>query len=108
MVRFNPEMGDWFQEQVASHPGDDLPVTLTMLQVRKILLIISAGQRGHLVYQEATDKAVAFLETAANETLRDNGLIDIQMTRTAADIWRELDELPWPIPGPPQTQPDAQ
>lgn len=107
MARFNPEMGDRYQGIVASNEGDDLPTSITVLQAQKIANIIAAGRRGHLAYQDATEDVIDFLETAALETLRDNMALGVQTTRSAAEIWSILDELPWPISGPPQDQPDT-
>lgn len=106
MARFDPEMGDRFQETVASNDGDDLPTSLTVLQAQKIANIIAAGRRGHLAYQDATKDVIDFLETTALETLRDTMALGVQTTRSASEIWGTLDSLPWPPPGPPQPQPD--
>lgn len=106
MARFDPEMGDRYQETVASNDGDDLPISITVLQAQKMANIIAAGRRGHLAYQDATEDVIDFLETTALETLRDTMALGVQTTRSAAEIWGILDELPWPISGPPQAQPD--
>lgn len=106
MARFDPEMGDQYQETVASNDGDDLPTSITVLQAQKMANIIEAGRRGHLAYQDATEDVIDFLETTALETLRDTMALGVQTTRSAAEIWGILDELPWPISGPPQAQPD--
>lgn len=107
MATFDPEFADEYQQLITSNPGDEHPVTLTVLQAQKIVAILSAGRRGHQVYQEATDEVVNFLEAAALESLRTHENLDVTMTRSAADHWQVLDELPWPVAGPPRAQPDA-
>lgn len=99
---FDPAMGEWYQDAVASLPGDELPVAITVLQASKLAAIIAAGRRGHIAYQNATRTVVDFLEALALEAK--HGLVDVRLSRSAAQLWTELDELPWPIAGPPQPQ----
>jgi len=104
MARFDPEFADEYQQIVGSaHRGDDLPVALTVRQVQKAAIIIDAGLRGHEHYAKATVTVVRFLEAAATEAL--NGVaLDVEQSRSAAEWWAEIDELPWPLPGPPRPQ----
>lgn len=77
MATFDPEFADEYQQLVTSNPGDAHPVSMTVLQAQKIVAILSAGRRGHQVYQNATDDVVSFLGAAALEALRDHEGLDV-------------------------------
>ncbi|WP_144757155.1 hypothetical protein [Curtobacterium pusillum] len=85
-------------------PGDDVPVAVTVRQVQKIAAIIDAARQGQAAYADLLDKVTWFLTVAALEA---NPHIDARHSRSAAELWAELDvSVPWPLHGPPRSQPD--
>lgn len=103
MARFDPAAADWYQQTIRANAGDQLPVPLTVLQAQKIVAIVSAGRQGHQVYADATAIALDFLEASALEALQGTH-VDVRLARGSAELWEVLDELPWPVPGPPRPQ----
>ncbi|WP_131881621.1 hypothetical protein [Curtobacterium sp. PhB191] len=86
------------------HEGDDAPVTLTFRQVQKLAAIIDAARQGQTAYADQLDKVTWFLNVAALEA---NPRIDAQNSRSAEELWAEIDSsVPWPLHGPPRAQPD--
>ncbi|MET0872427.1 MAG: hypothetical protein ABWX63_04940 [Paeniglutamicibacter terrestris] len=80
---------------------DNVPVHLTRHQAQKCAAIITAGQDGHAAYAEATSTVANFLQALALDMLP-----GISRTVTDSDtLWQILDDLPWPVPGPPAAQP---
>lgn len=80
---------------------DDVPVRLSRYQAQKCAAIIAAGQDGHAAYAEATVTVTQYLQALALDELPG-------ISRTAIDsatLWQILDDLPWPMPGPPADQP---
>ena len=64
--------------------------------------MINAGLDGHTVYAEATRTVARFLQASAMEADAGLGI----MLPSAAELWRDIDELPWPLHGGPAPQPD--
>lgn len=83
-------------------PGDDAPAAITHLQAMKCAAIIDAYTQGHIGYTDATRAVVKFLQVAAIEGTDGPGTCQL----TAAELWAELKDYPWPAPGPPRPQPD--
>ncbi|GAA3325926.1 hypothetical protein [Paeniglutamicibacter sulfureus] len=79
---------------------DNIPVHLTRHQAQKCAAIVTAGHDGHAAYAEATVTVAKYLQALALDELPG-------LSRTAADsatLWQILDDLPWPVPGPPADQ----
>lgn len=79
----------------------DVPVQLGRRQAQKCAAIITAGQAGHGAYAETTTVVARYLQALALEVLPGTARIP---TGSAA-LWRILEDLPWPAPGPPVAQP---
>lgn len=93
---------DEYQKLLAEHSEqDDAPVRISRYQAQKCAAIITAGQNGHTIYLEATDTVARYLQALALELLPEI----THSTVASAELWKILDELPWPIPGPPKDQP---
>ena len=92
---------DLFNER---HEGDGAPVAVNHFQAMKCAAVIQAGLDGHTVYAEASRTVARFLQASAMEA--DAGY-DI-MRPTAAELWRDIDDLPWPLHGGPAPQPDLE
>ncbi|MFJ6415407.1 hypothetical protein [Paeniglutamicibacter sp. NPDC091659] len=81
---------------------DDVAVGMSRYQAQKCAAIIAAGQAGHTAYAEATATVARYLRALALDALTGT-------TRSSAgsdELWQVLDDLPWPRPGRPATQPD--
>lgn len=92
---------DKYQELLnARDELDDVPVSITRHQAQKCATIITAGQAGHTAYTEATDVVARDLQAIAVEVLPGTSRIP---TGSAA-LWRILEDLQWPAPGPPADQ----
>lgn len=91
---------DKYQELLSAHDElDNVPVRLTRYQAQKCAAIISAGRDGHLTYAEETKNVARFFQAIAFEA---GGQPFGTLSRIADDIWRELNDLPWPQPGLPK------
>lgn len=86
----------------AREEADDLPAGVTRYQANKCAAIILAGLDGHTTYAQETRSVALFLQTAAFEA----GPVAGSLPRSAKDLWRHLDALPWPAPGLPHTPND--
>lgn len=95
------ERQDFLNER---HEGDGGRVAVTHFQAMKCAAIITAGLDGHTAYAEATRTVARFLQASAMQA--DAGY-DI-MRPTAAELWRDIDGLPWPAHGGPTPQPDLE
>lgn len=93
---------DKYQELLAEPDElDNIPVHLTRHQAQKCAAIITAGHEDHASYTEATATVAQYLQALALDMLPG-------ISRTATDsatLWQILDDLPWPMPGPPAVQP---
>lgn len=79
---------------------DDIPIRINRQQAQKCAAILTAGLDGHVVYTEATVTVARYLQELALDMLPG-------IARNATDsatLWKVLDDLPWPIPGPPSPQ----
>lgn len=93
---------DEYQKLLTGHDElDNAPVQLTRYQAQKCAGIITAGLDGHTAYQDQSANVARFLQTAALEA----GGVPSALTQSARELWQILDDLPWPTPGPPTTQP---
>ena len=86
------------------HEGDGALVAVTHFQAMKCAAIITAGLDGHTVYAEASRTVARFLQASAMEADAGHGI----MWPSAAELWRDIDELPWPLQGGPAPQQDLE
>lgn len=94
---------DKYQELLNERDNvDDLPAGVSRYQAKKCAAIILAGLHGHTTYLEETRNVARFLQAAAFE----GGNIPVTLPRSAAQLWQDLDALPWPAPGRPAKQPE--
>lgn len=101
MTHFDP---DERQQVIADpQPDDRKLVLMTYLQALKCAAVIDAATDGHEAYQDALALVNAFLRAVAVEGVRGAGVI----RPSSQEAWRVLDELPWPVSGPPRSQPDV-
>ena len=80
---------------------DDLPLGITRYQAQKSAAIILAALDGHAAYAEASATVAKYLQTLALEAFPGNH----RTPQSSTQLWKILDELPWPAPGPPEEQP---
>lgn len=80
---------------------DDLPLGITRYQAQKTSAIILAGLDGHTAYSEASATVAKYLQTLALEAFPGN----IHTPQSSLQLWKIIDDLPWPAPGPPAEQP---
>jgi hypothetical protein len=95
-------------QRIADTPDghkDDEPIGLTVFQAEKLAAIISAGRRGFTVYDDNIEGVAMLLRTLALETVHGHAF---KPAMPSAEIWDALNTLPWPVPGTPRSQPDAQ
>lgn len=92
-----------YQELLSARDDTDgLPARVTRYQATKCAAIILAGLDGHLTYAQETRSVALFLQAAAFEA----GMVAGLLPRSAGELWRHLDALPWPAPGRPHTPND--
>lgn len=95
---------DWLQDTKEPRPGDSEPIRITVLEAQFIAAIARAACDGHLAYVDTLRLVSMFLNARVIEHQNDPSVL---MSRTSADIWTEIDKLPWPRGGKPQGQPDV-
>lgn len=92
-----------YQELLSARDkADDLPAGVSRYQANKCAAIILAGIDGHLTYAQETRNVALFLQVAAFES----GAVAGSLPRSAEDLWRQLEALPWPAPGRPRNSSD--
>lgn len=92
---------DKYQELLnAPDELDNIPVHLTRHQAQKCAAIITAGHEGHVAYDEATVTVAKYLQALALDMLP-----GISRATDSATLWQIIEDVPWPMPGPPAAQP---
>ncbi len=81
-------------------PGDELPTSLTAFQTLKVASILDAIDRGHEAWGLYLPHVIRLLRAVAMEAKAGPGVT----MPSAADIWAELEPLPWPPSGRPKAQ----
>ncbi len=91
-----PEWDDMLREPLL---GDDDPSGITRIQAEKCAAIIQAYALGHHGWASHLPLVGRFMSAvcAAN-------MPGVVCRPSAAELWSELDALPWPLPGGPRPQ----
>ncbi len=91
-----PEWDDMLREPLT---GDDDPSGLTRLQADKCAAIIRSYTRGHEGWRPHLATVANFMNATVLESMP-----GANCSPSAAELWSELDALPWPPPGGPRPQ----
>lgn len=70
---------------------DNFPVILTAYQVSKCAAIVDIAAKGDPTWAPSASTATAFLHASALEAK------GMGVSPSAADLWAELEPLPWPL-----------
>jgi len=94
-ARRRQDAWDHVQENLSKKTyEDDNPVVLTAYQAAKCAAIVSAALAGDPAWTELAQKVGAFLDVSAAEAKGE------LIRPTAADLWAQIDPLPWPMATP--------